>query len=63
MNAWEFSIYTILGAGIWVTILTMLGYFLGANQELIHKYLKEITIVTIILVITDLTHYIASSAS
>ena len=58
MNAWKFSIYTILGAGIWVTILTLLGYFLGANQELIHKYLKEITIVTMILVIIIIAIYI-----
>ena len=50
MNYKKFTIYTILGAGIWVVILTMLGYFVGQNQELIHKYLKEITIVTIIFV-------------
>jgi len=49
MNAVKFSIYTTLGAGIWVTILTLLGYYLGANQELIHTYLKEITVVTVIL--------------
>ncbi len=50
MSPLKFSLYTILGAGIWVIVLTLLGYFLGANQELIHKYLKEITIVTLILV-------------
>jgi membrane protein DedA with SNARE-associated domain len=50
MDKIKFSLYTILGAGIWVIILTFLGYFLGENQELIHQYLKEITIVTIILV-------------
>ena len=50
MNPLKFSLYTSLGAGIWVTILTLLGYFLGANEDLIHKYLKEITIITIILV-------------
>ncbi len=49
MDGWKFTIYTALGAGIWATILTLLGYYLGANQDLIHKYLKEITIVTILL--------------
>ena len=49
MNGIEFSIYTTLGAGIWATILTMLGYYLGANQELISIYLKQITIATIVL--------------
>jgi membrane protein DedA with SNARE-associated domain len=38
MNHWRFSLYTLLGAGIWVTILTWIGYFIGQNQELILKY-------------------------
>ncbi len=50
MHSVKFSIYTVLGAGIWVAILTFLGYFLGQNEELIHKYLKEITIATLIVV-------------
>ena len=58
MNALKFSIYTILGAGIWATVLTLLGYFLGANQELIHQYLKEITVVTVILVAILIAIYI-----
>ena len=58
MDALKFSIYTTLGAGIWATILTFLGYFLGANQELIHKYLREITIATAILVVIIIAIYI-----
>ena len=57
MNAMKFTIYTVLGAGIWVVVLTLLGYFLGANQELIHKYLKEITIITLILVTILIVFY------
>lgn len=44
MNLFRFCLYTSLGAGIWVAILTALGYFLGQNQELIHKYLTNITL-------------------
>ena len=51
MDKIKFSLYTILGAGIWAIILTLLGYYLGANQELIHTYLKEITIATVLFVI------------
>ncbi len=58
MNSFKFSLYTALGAGIWVVVLTMLGYFLGANQELIDKYLKEITIITLILVTILLGFYV-----
>jgi len=62
MNPIKFSLYTIFGAGIWVIVLTLLGYFLGANQELIHKYLKEITIVTVILVtILLIIYYLKNS--
>ncbi len=57
MDSLKFTIYTTLGAGIWIVILTMLGYLLGQNQELIHKYLKEITIVTIIFVVVLLFWY------
>jgi len=44
MNLVQFSLFTILGAGIWALILTLLGYFIGENQELINAYLKQITI-------------------
>jgi len=38
MNHLKFSLYTLLGAGIWVTVLTCIGYFIGDNQDLIMKY-------------------------
>jgi membrane protein DedA with SNARE-associated domain len=44
MNLWKFSLYTSLGAGIWVIILSLLGYFIGENQALVDEYLKTIII-------------------
>ena len=38
MNHWKFSLYTLLGAGIWCTILAWIGYVIGQNQELIMRY-------------------------
>ncbi|MDA3908599.1 MAG: DedA family protein [Sulfurimonas sp.] len=51
MNLVQFSIYTALGAGIWALILTLLGFFIGENQELIDTYLKQITITVVLLLI------------
>ncbi|RXJ75843.1 DedA family protein [Arcobacter sp. F155] len=48
MNLLTFSIYTSLGAGIWVVILTMLGYFIGGNEALIKEYLRYIIIAILI---------------
>ncbi len=50
MNGWKFTIYTGLGAGIWVTVLSLLGYFLGRNEDLLHRYLREISIVSVLVV-------------
>jgi membrane protein DedA with SNARE-associated domain len=38
MNHLRFSIYTLLGAGIWCSILTGIGFVIGENQELIMQY-------------------------
>jgi membrane protein DedA with SNARE-associated domain len=44
MNISLFALFTALGAGIWVVILTLLGYFIGENQALIKEYLHIITL-------------------
>lgn len=44
MNIPMFCFYTSLGAGIWVVILTLLGYFIGENEALIKEYLRDIII-------------------
>jgi len=58
MNIFKFSLFTVLGAGIWVVILTLLGYVLGSNQELINEYLKSITIATLITIVIISAIYI-----
>ena len=51
MNITQFSIFTLLGAGIWALILVLIGYFIGANEALIKEYLKEITIIVLLLLV------------
>jgi membrane protein DedA with SNARE-associated domain len=48
MNHLKFTTYTLLGAGIWVTILTWIGYFIGQNQDLILKYSHQALIGVVI---------------
>jgi membrane protein DedA with SNARE-associated domain len=38
MNLVHFTLFTALGAGIWVIILAFIGYFVGNNMELIQQY-------------------------
>ena len=58
MDKFLFSLYTTLGAGIWVTILALLGYYMGENEEIIQKYLKEITILVLIILTIVIMIYI-----
>ncbi len=58
MNLWKFSLYTSLGAGIWVIILTLLGYFIGHNQELVSEYIKVIIITILALLAIGILFYI-----
>lgn len=46
----KFSLYTILGASIWVTVLALLGYYLGANAKEVSKYLKSATMIVLIFI-------------
>ena len=50
MNLFEFTLYTALGAGIWSLVLILLGYFIGKEQDLLQRYLKEITLITLLMV-------------
>ena len=47
----KFALHTTLGAGLWVIVLVLLGYFLGENEELIHEYLHQIVLVTLGLIV------------
>jgi membrane protein DedA with SNARE-associated domain len=59
MNHAKFSLYTLLGAGIWVTVLSYIGYFIGANRELIMKYSHQALIGVVIASIAIIAVYVS----
>lgn len=58
MHVGKFSLYTSLGAGIWVVILTLLGYVMGSQEELLRENLHKITIGALIFVAVSSAIYI-----
>jgi len=57
MNMVRFLFFTGLGAGIWITILTCIGYVAGQNQQLIKQYSSRATIVTLLVCIVIIIVY------
>lgn len=51
MNIRIFCIYTTAGGAIWCGILILLGLFIGENELLITKYLKQINYIIFVIVI------------
>jgi membrane protein DedA with SNARE-associated domain len=49
MNFGSFIFYTAIGSAIWTSILAALGYFFGANHQLLASFYHEITYAGIIL--------------
>ena len=50
MHLGRFVLYTGLGAGIWVTVLALLGYFVGKNEDQVGQYLHNVTLIALLLV-------------
>jgi len=59
MHMGHFLFWTGLGAGIWVTILTIIGYVAGQNRELIEKYSHQATILLLTSCAVILAVYVA----
>jgi membrane protein DedA with SNARE-associated domain len=58
MNHLRFSLYTLVGAGIWCTILAWIGYFIGKEQALIMKYSHQAVIGVIVFSVILIAVYV-----
>ena len=50
MNLVSFTLYTALGAGIWNSILALLGYLAHGQADLINKYSHEIGYIIMLII-------------
>jgi len=52
----RFILFTALGSSVWVSILAFMGYFIGANQELILIYANQLSWTLVALTIIYLVY-------
>ena len=48
MNIFAFLAATVLGAGIWVVVLSALGYWFGRNEQLVMENLRWFTLALVV---------------
>lgn len=58
MNIVSFTIYTLLGAGIWNIILAVFGYICGQNIALFESIFRELTIALVILAVLFIAYLV-----
>lgn len=54
----KFCLYTVVGAGLWVTILTVIGWLVGRNQDLLHQYMRNATVWVLGAVVVVVVAYV-----
>lgn len=58
MNVKKFTIYTILGAALWNSILTYLGFLLGQHWNEVSRYLENLDLIIVILLIVGCLYFV-----
>jgi len=58
MNFFSFSLYTVLGALIWNSILALLGYIAHGQADLINKYSHELSVIIIAILALVVLFYL-----
>lgn len=61
MNFGQFLLYTFLGAGIWNTVLALLGYIAHGQMDLIHKYSHELSIAIMALLSVVVVYFVVKA--
>ena len=58
MNLGTFTLFTTIGAGAWVIVLTFAGYLLGEHQNLLKEYLHVITLACVAVAVVIAGGYV-----
>jgi membrane protein DedA with SNARE-associated domain len=63
MNLVRFSIYTIIGAGLWNAFLTVCGFYLRKNWELVMQYSRIVDIAVLAILVFGIAFFIKKYVS
>ena len=63
MNLVRFSIYTIIGAGLWNAFLTVCGFYLRKNWEVVMQYSKIVDIAVLAVLVFGIVFFIKKHVS
>jgi membrane protein DedA with SNARE-associated domain len=58
MNIIKFSLYTIIGAGLWNAFLAFCGFHLRKNWETVMHYSRYVDIVVLVLLVVGVAYFI-----
>lgn len=58
MNVWHFALFTTIGAGLWNSVLALLGYLAQGQQDLIEQYSHELSIIVLALLGVVILYFI-----
>ena len=53
-----FMIYTVIGSGVWNTVIAGLGYLFHGQQDLIKKYSVELSYVIVIILVIVISYFL-----
>jgi membrane protein DedA with SNARE-associated domain len=63
MNLVRFSIYTIIGAGLWNAFLTVCGFYLRKNWEVVMQYSRIVDIAVLAILVFGIALFIKKYVS
>lgn len=58
MNVKTFCLFTGIGGGIWMAILTAVGYYIGGKEELVRAYMPKVVMAGIAIAVLAIGCYV-----